>query len=526
MTTGSSSESSAPVVPHTSSVAPNRDADTNRPSVPRISISQSFAGEKLDHLKSNWRDWSDEFHIALMLNGLDARPSNGVYGYTAFLHGNIIINVLIDHEKWHTAWDEALGVLLASRERLWPNKENEQKLLATQPSAKDCWDKLKSRHENEGPVRQLQLLSQALSTSFTHDTPLPSTAAEIQGLIERAFAMGDLTYDVVTCLALLQAMGSFPNLQTLVNHNISLSTKEKPYSPANIISLLENEQRLMESNKSTSTVALAARTTNKGNPRFCSNCKKERHTADFCIAPGGGMAGKSLDDVRKARRQTGGKSSHDSRPSSFSGNKGKIPVRVKDADGRAFTVYLDSDDQSANNSHNAFAGLASDDPGSIPQNGTSIEYEGFMAVAIEEERTSVDWSENSKPVDLAAISTTIDDNHQHSTISLEHFPFYCDTGATTHISPEKSDFISLRSIPSRTIKGVGGSAIAGIAIGDIKLKVAAETCLTLKNVLFVPASTVRLISVQTLAKDSNAVAHFDESVLGLPPVPCTGPAVP
>src|SRR6266851_4248455 len=36
-------------------------------------------------------------------------------------------------------------------------------------------------------------------------------------------------------------------------------------------------------------------------PHLCSNCKKEGHLATYCIQPGGGMAGKSLDEARTAQ---------------------------------------------------------------------------------------------------------------------------------------------------------------------------------------------------------------------------------
>ena len=57
-------------------------------------------------------------------------------------------------------------------------------------------------------------------------------------------------------------------------------------------------QRRAELGTDSPSVAMAASTTNaKSPPMICSNCKKPHHTIDFCIKPGGKMAGRSIDDA-------------------------------------------------------------------------------------------------------------------------------------------------------------------------------------------------------------------------------------
>ena len=69
---------------------------------------------------------------------------------------------------------------------------------------------------------------------------------------------------------------------------------------------------------------------------------------------------------------------------------------------------------------------------------------------------------------------------------------------------------TLRPISACAVKGVGGSSVTAIGIGDIKLRIACGTHITLQNALYILNATVRLISVSTLAYDSKAVTHFDE----------------
>src|SRR6266850_6402625 len=44
--------------------------DAYRPSIRSLSVTKNFTGEKLDHAKSNWSQWSRQFLITLALNSL------------------------------------------------------------------------------------------------------------------------------------------------------------------------------------------------------------------------------------------------------------------------------------------------------------------------------------------------------------------------------------------------------------------------------------------------------------------------
>jgi hypothetical protein len=99
----------------------------------------------------------------------------------------------------------------------------------------------------------------------------------------------------------------------------------------------------------------------------------------------------------------------------------------------------------------------------------------------------------------------------HSQTSLVDFSFIVDTGTTVHISPNRSNFLHLHPIQPRLVKGIRGSSITAIGVGDIKLREARGASITLHNDLYIPNVMVHLISVGSLTEDSNAIAYFDSS---------------
>jgi hypothetical protein len=137
----------------------------------------------------------------------------------------------------------------------------------------------------------------------------------------------------------------------------------------------------------------------------------------------------------------------------------------------------------------------------------AVKYHGFMALE-EEVKVSIDWNIKSRVPDIAALSISPHQSGDH-TLSLDAHPFYCDTGATVHISPNKNDFFNLRSITLCPVKGIGGSSISAIGRGDIRLCIEGVD-LILKDALYIPASTVHLISVSSFTRKSRVRITFSD----------------
>ena len=60
--------------------------------------------------------------------------------------------------------------------------------------------------------------------------------------------------------------------------------------------------------------------------------------------------------------------------------------------------------------------------------------------------SSLDWNAHSRPVDLAAVSTSAPNQASCTVVSSEEFPFYLDSGTTTHLSP--SHFLCTPLLPT------------------------------------------------------------------------------
>ena len=133
------------------------------------------------------------------------------------------------------------------------------------------------------------------------------------------------------------------------------------------------------------------------------------------------------------------------------------------------------------------------------------EEEYIAVLATTDTHTSVDWTSHTR----TPISTAVAYPAGRTLITHSDLPFILDTGATCHISPEAANFKSLRTIKRHPVKGPGGSAVHAIGIGDIDLHIASGHTLKLTDVLYIPESSVRLISILALNQNGNYTTHFD-----------------
>ena len=91
-----------------------------------------------------------------------------------------------------------------------------------------------------------------------------------------------------------------------------------------------------------------------------------------------------------------------------------------------------------------------------------------------------------------------------------------DSGAMVHISPCMSDFVTLHAIDPHPVKGVGGTSIVAMGIGEIHLHIQGKAKIILENALYVLRLTICLISVSSLAVFMHATITFDfKGVLSL-----------
>ncbi|VDC02331.1 unnamed protein product [Peniophora sp. CBMAI 1063] len=147
----------------------------------------------------------------------------------------------------------------------------------------------------------------------------------------------------------------------------------------------------------------------------------------------------------------------------------------------------------------------------IPLQPPCIETDKSFALFHECPYARVDWRNFTRiPDAVQAYAAPVSTTGSRLPLSLADNPFFLDSGATAHISPERSDFIELAAITPRPVAGVGGSVIMATGMGTIRLNITRGHQLVLHNVLFVPSASVHLISVLALGVHSNFTAHFNK----------------
>lgn len=269
----------------------------------------------------------------------------------------------------------------------------------------------------------------------------------------------------------------------------------------------------------------------------CSNkmfCGETGHTIDTCIKLGGGMAGKTLDEAKVAKRAKAGGSGGRSGLNSLS----KAYVTLCDSAGNTcymvngqllypFTTPVSSPailTTAANPFPQTFvatseacaapvhySGLSSDSISSVLSPGDQYELRAHVTFA-DNLRTSVDWSQYRHPVDLANIAVTPTPATGRLPLSHAEYPFLLDSGANVSISSKRADFATLQPISPHPICGVGGTSVSAIGVWTIHLILGKGRHLDVDNVLFVPSAPLRLLSVLLINCGGSCTSHFGSTL--------------
>jgi len=138
-----------------------------------------------------------------------------------------------------------------------------------------------------------------------------------------------------------------------------------------------------------------------------------------------------------------------------------------------------------------------------------IDFHAFMALDDLVALTNMDWDDFDWSVpDPLGDNTGLTATKVQTHMPFKDSPFVLDMGATCHISPDQSDFDTLSAIPPHPVRGLGGTCVYAVGLGNIKLHLRNGHNLILHNVLYIPTSKVRLVSVLALNHDGDYMSHF------------------
>lgn len=501
--------------------------ETSSPPIHAISIrGADWKHEKFNRNSptANFTRWSKALEIHLSLLGLK------FYVFSPLISVPDPTGEPTSYRNWMANNDLACAVVLTALD------DSEYEGVDEAKTAAGLYNALKARAEGEGPVRMVALMQEVLKMQCSPNEPLTTTATRICDTVNRIFAIQALDKDLFKCVMLLNSLNSsqYEPIQAQVSRGLADATKTNPYTSDNIRKLLETIQNLSNLKATSAALptdtALAATTRGRwkstrphlpghnhaAGVKCCTTCASHSrpcagHESKFCAHPGGAMHKDGFDAARNAARAAADNTAKDKGAKVYTqltGPKGKIYL-VEDGDlGKLQTLNTRS-------LAVGFAGLVTDD---VPT--TSVgddEWAGWMAIVEEEEeseaaKVSIDWKNCTKEINQPNPLTIIplDQDTETALAATDDHPFFVDSGATIHVSPCKSDFITLQPIEPKPIKGVGGSTISACGVGNILLRTAGGNTLPLRNALYVPKSTVRLISVGRLSVDDNLGSYFDK----------------
>lgn len=470
----------------------------------------------LDWDQANWNEWSHCLRLLCktlcLLDWLD--PGFVPLDPTTDAHGHRVYSLN----------DQSLtGFILRHISQL------DYKAVWEQPTSHAVYAELRRRHEKLGSHAQILLIEKVMKMEFCPGTRIAQTWDEIDTVIEKIKAIGPLDYDQLKTAVVIKALGRhYEHLQS----QIQSITRQPNFSVTDVAARLlqeddhirnHEEQGLLPVSTAFAAQAPVLGTRAPGScPRpTCSHCKRTGHLADFCIQPGGKMAGRTVEEAMSAYQASKHQQRNDGALQPLSAN-----VALTDS-ASSLSVTTPSP-FTINGVNYSWIPVPSINP-IAPTGGTAealsaVATEGILPIDCEfdfhcgiaeseELHVSINWDHHGNTDvqrDNFAASIALTAMQAQIKASIDS-PFFVDTGANTHLSPVLSDFKTLRPIAPHPISGVGGTSIHAVGIGTIEIPTSSSHKFILHNALYAPTSKVRLISVLTLNRSSRGnVSHFGE----------------
>src|SRR6266702_2634554 len=487
---------------------------------PFISDAAWLADLVLDRLKSNWEQWNWRLNLVI-----DQRH------FLFYLDGTFLCPNEMAHPKAALNWKSNNWALCMF---ILEHVSNVDFGIASRFNVShEVYDALCNTHKNLGLHAQVHIIKEALDLCFSLTSPLnlSHTLDNINHLHDRFTKMGKMDDDKLKIILIINTLEQFPQSQSTINELLESSPSISSADIKNRI--LREEQLLLHREKlglsltsSGSNNTALATVANRTRP-ICANCKCTNHHSEFCIAPGGSMARKTIDKAHAAQRVAAGKlqsCSNRNNPTFQSANTAQAsasitePVKASNLvtfNGKSYMLVLDNTTtqpaQLATSSANTVLTATLDQGGYQPIMLADYDQEEYLAMFATngDSHTSINWDTNRQLVNPTTVPTTAYHAGCRNITCVTDLPFILDTGATCHISPEASNFKVLKSIPCHPVKGLGGSAVYAISVSDIELCITSSHKLKLSNVLYIPESNVHLISILTLNKSGDYTTHFD-----------------
>jgi gag-polypeptide of LTR copia-type len=424
----------------------------------------------LDLEKSNWHAWNHQIRLLA-----------DKFGVRGWLMGTLSCPDTTANLRAHHIWETTdLSLCAFILQHIAPLEFDEVKNLATSHAV---FEHLHGRHEKLGLYAQLMYLKEGLDVMFEPNAPFVPTLGVIKDIHRSLSNIGEINLDKIHAVLIINTLSMhYLHLQSTIQE----MTESPSFLTSILIRRLLNKDQLSHTqscctaNNVGATALAVIRDRPPGSSVFCTNCKKSTHTIDFCVKAGGKMAGRTIEEAWAAQRAASGHPPHMNTNTRSQGSQ-IAPISNVPASATPHQITINgvtylpqSQAPSVATANVATALSKSPSPAMDPSQNDPpcIEYTAFLLDHTTSVYASMDWNSHTQVVDhptpVCAAVTPLG----HCCPTKDTCPFIFDTGAMCHISPEHSDFMCLWSIPPYPIKGVGGSCVHAVGMGNIELTIA------------------------------------------------------
>ncbi|THU81686.1 hypothetical protein K435DRAFT_808885 [Dendrothele bispora CBS 962.96] len=237
-------------------------SDTTRPSVSIITLNTSlFKHDTLSKDQNHFSSWKRQFVQTLRMN-------QGADGY---LDGRILQPNKDEEPRAYSNWNANNGSILGFMGLVID--EAEQEIIEDAVTAQDAWKLLVQRHAQEGPVKQVQLIQEALGIRYSSSEKYSTTSSKLTTLNKRIWDMGSLTSELFLCIVMINSMSNVPDLRATrenvaqqfaqsdgTNPDLTKNPLAKKYDSSDIKRALDMAQGLVDSDSKATDIALSAQT--------------------------------------------------------------------------------------------------------------------------------------------------------------------------------------------------------------------------------------------------------------------------
>jgi hypothetical protein len=446
--------------------------------------------DKLALEKGNYRPWAKKVYATIGLQS----------GTTHWLDPSELCPSFKMYPHAHRIWQDNDVAIRSFLSLTCVSSEHTYVEACT--SAADMWATIRTRHTKHGPLDQVNRLCTAMGIQFADDPDSwAATLDRISELNKAVWASEAPTAKGIHTVLLLHALAPFP---AFVDSLLAVPDLD----PAYITACLGAKQQMP---KSSSLTVLAATSTkpNTKKPKereHCNNlsCKSPGgHSFPYCVAPGGGMAGKSVDEAMSKKRADGGRASG-GRMKVGRDKDGYACVTIEGTNYRLVPPAPDSAQAppTAQFAHiNEYTALCTDDVADTTYDLETFHVEDDLQV-------SLNWGA------FTANETSSGD-----------YELYVDMGANMDISLCREDFATFTPIAPCAVKGFQESSINAVGTGTI-----ITDKFVMRHALFVLNASIHLMSVSSLCRNNSYTCHFDATTAWITDTPgnvvCTGSLQP